>query len=189
MPPNWGGYLIAPEVVEFWQGRENRVHNRIRVDGGRIERLQTVSRGGSSPTLTPLRKPDFRRLWLAGIVTVIGANLTIFAVPVQLYAMTQNSAYVGLSGLFGLVPLVVFGLWGGAWADAMDRRMLLIIASCGLAVSSMLLWVQAALGWTTSGWCWACSRCSRRSSRSTQPTRRRRSRGSLPGDRCPRRTR
>ena len=71
---------------------------------------------------TPLRTPDFRRLWLAGIVTVIGGNLTIFAVPVQLYALTQNSAYVGLSGIFALVPLVVFGLWGGAWADAMDRR-------------------------------------------------------------------
>jgi pyridoxamine 5'-phosphate oxidase len=40
VPPNWGGYLIAPEVVEFWQGRENRVHNRIRVVGARIERLQ-----------------------------------------------------------------------------------------------------------------------------------------------------
>ena len=48
MPPNWGGYLIAPEVVEFWQGRENRVHNRIRVTDPelpapcrrRIERLQ-----------------------------------------------------------------------------------------------------------------------------------------------------
>jgi pyridoxamine 5'-phosphate oxidase len=40
VPPNWGGYLIAPEVVEFWQGRENRVHNRIRVSDGRIERLQ-----------------------------------------------------------------------------------------------------------------------------------------------------
>jgi MFS family permease len=84
-------------------------------------------------------------LWLAGIVTVIGANLTIFAVPVQLYALTQNSAYVGLSGLFALLPLVVFGLWGGAWADAMDRRLLLIIASCGLAVASVLLWLQAAL--------------------------------------------
>jgi MFS family permease len=95
---------------------------------------------------TPLRSPDFRRLWFAGIVTVIGGNLTIFAVPVQLYALTQNSAYVGLSGLFALVPLVVFGLWGGAWADAMDRRLLLIIASIGLAVSSVLLWVQAALG-------------------------------------------
>ncbi|MET0455117.1 MAG: MFS transporter [Mycobacterium sp.] len=95
---------------------------------------------------TPLKTPDFRKLWLAGIVTVIGANLTIFAVPVQLYALTQNSAYVGLSGLFALVPLVVFGLWGGAWADAMDRRLLLVIASVGLAVSSVLLWVQAAMG-------------------------------------------
>ena len=94
---------------------------------------------------TPLRQPDFRRLWWAGIPTVIGANLTIFAVPVQLYALTQSSAYVGLAGVFGLVPLVVFGLWGGALADAMDRRVLLIIATCGLAVASVLLWAQAAL--------------------------------------------
>ncbi|CAA0114922.1 Pyridoxine 5'-phosphate oxidase [Mycolicibacterium vanbaalenii] len=40
VPPHWGGYLIAPEAVEFWQGRENRVHNRIRVCDGRVERLQ-----------------------------------------------------------------------------------------------------------------------------------------------------
>ncbi|HWY01981.1 MAG TPA: pyridoxamine 5'-phosphate oxidase [Mycobacterium sp.] len=40
VPPGWGGYLIAPEVVEFWQGRENRVHNRIRVIRGHVERLQ-----------------------------------------------------------------------------------------------------------------------------------------------------
>ncbi|MGI9124144.1 MAG: MFS transporter, partial [Mycobacterium sp.] len=93
---------------------------------------------------TPLRTPDFRRLWLAGVVTVIGGNLTVFAVPVQLYALTRNSAYVGLAGLFALVPLVVFGLLGGAWADAFDRRWLLIVTSCGLAVASVLLWLQAA---------------------------------------------
>ncbi len=95
---------------------------------------------------TPLRNADFARLWWAGIPTVIGAGLTLFAVPVQLYAITQSSAYVGLAGVFALVPLVVFGLWGGALADAMDRRLLLVIASCGLAVASVLLWVQAALG-------------------------------------------
>lgn len=61
---------------------------------------------------TPLRTPDFRRLWLAGIVTVVGANLTVFAVPVQLYSLTRSSAYVGLAGLFALVPLIVFGLLG-----------------------------------------------------------------------------
>jgi pyridoxamine 5'-phosphate oxidase len=40
VPPHWGGYLISPDVVEFWQGRENRVHNRIRISEGRAERLQ-----------------------------------------------------------------------------------------------------------------------------------------------------
>jgi pyridoxamine 5'-phosphate oxidase len=40
VPPNWGGYRIAPEIVEFWQGRENRLHNRIRVTGDQVERLQ-----------------------------------------------------------------------------------------------------------------------------------------------------
>jgi pyridoxamine 5'-phosphate oxidase len=40
VPPHWGGYLIAPDAVEFWQGRENRVHNRIRVRGSLVERLQ-----------------------------------------------------------------------------------------------------------------------------------------------------
>lgn len=64
----------------------------------------------------------------------------------QIYALTGSSAYVGLAGLFALVPLVVFGLLGGAWADAMDRRKLLIIASCGLGLASLLLWVQAVLG-------------------------------------------
>ena len=76
---------------------------------------------------------------------MIGANLTQFAVPVQLYVLTRSSAYVGLAGLFSLVPLVVFGLLGGAWADAMDRRTLLIISSWGLALGSVLLWLQAAL--------------------------------------------
>ena len=40
VPPHWGGYRIAPEVIEFWQGRENRIHNRIRVTREVIERLQ-----------------------------------------------------------------------------------------------------------------------------------------------------
>lgn len=40
VPPGWGGYLLAPESVEFWQGRENRLHNRIRVTGAAVERLQ-----------------------------------------------------------------------------------------------------------------------------------------------------
>ncbi len=94
----------------------------------------------------PLANPHFRRLWLANIVTVIGAQLTVVAVPAQIYAMTGSSAYVGLTGIFGLVPLVVFGLWGGALADAFDRRTLLLVTTTGLILTSAGFWLQAALG-------------------------------------------
>ncbi len=94
----------------------------------------------------PLANPHFRRLWLANIVTVIGAQLTVVAVPAQIYAMTGSSAYVGLTGVFGLVPLVVFGLWGGALADVFDRRTLLMITTVGLIVTSACFWIQAAMG-------------------------------------------
>lgn len=99
----------------------------------------------------PLRNQHFRRLWLANIITVIGAQLTVVAVPAQLYADTGSSAYVGLAGVFGLVPLIVFGLYGGALADVFDRRTLLIITTIGLIVTSGLFWAQAAAG-STNVW-------------------------------------
>lgn len=94
----------------------------------------------------PLANPHFRRLWRANIITVIGAQLTVVAVPAQIYAMTGSSAYVGLTGVFGLVPLVVFGLWGGALADVFDRRTLLVITTAGLILTSFSFWLQAATG-------------------------------------------
>ncbi len=94
---------------------------------------------------TPLRNPHFRRLWTANMITVVGAQLTVVAVPAQIYAETGSSAYVGLTGLFGLVPLVIFGLWGGALADVMDRRTILIFTTFGLIGTSAAFWAQAAL--------------------------------------------
>ncbi|WP_199539256.1 MFS transporter [Desertihabitans brevis] len=94
----------------------------------------------------PLANPHFRRLWTAQIITVIGAQLTVVAVPAQIYAITGSSLYVGLTGVFGLVPLVVFGLYGGALADHFDRRRVLLVTTVGLIVTSALFWVQAALG-------------------------------------------
>jgi MFS family permease len=95
---------------------------------------------------TPLSNAPFRRLWSANIVTVIGAQLTVVAVPAQIYAITGSSAYVGLTGVFGLVPLIVFGLWGGALADVFDRRTVLRVTTAGLIATSAAFWAQAALG-------------------------------------------
>ncbi|MFZ2016786.1 MAG: MFS transporter [Nocardioides sp.] len=95
---------------------------------------------------TPLANAPFRRLWSANIITVVGAQLTVVAVPAQIYSITRSSAYVGLTGVFGLVPLIVFGLWGGALADHRDRRSILRVTTVGLIVTSACFWAQAALG-------------------------------------------
>lgn len=53
--------------------------------------------------------------------------------------------YVGLTGLFGLVPLILFGLWGGAIADAFDRRKVLLVSTIGLIATTSAFAVQALL--------------------------------------------
>ncbi|GGW82619.1 MFS transporter [Streptomyces caelestis] len=94
----------------------------------------------------PLRRPAYRRLWGSTIVTAVGSQLTAVAVPKQIYDITGSSAWVGGASLAGLVPLIVFALWGGAIADSMDRRKLLLITNSGIAVTSLLFWLQAFTG-------------------------------------------
>lgn len=83
---------------------------------------------------------------MSGIVTAIGSQMTAVAVPKQVYDITGSSAWVGLAGVFALVPLLVFGIWGGAVADTVDRRRLMLFTNLGIAITSLLLWLQAATG-------------------------------------------
>ncbi|HEU5157004.1 MAG TPA: MFS transporter [Streptosporangiaceae bacterium] len=91
----------------------------------------------------PLSNAAFRRLWAGQGVSLIGFQLTAVAVPVQVYDLTRSSFWVGALGVVGLVPLIIFGLWGGAVADHMDRRLLLVVSSCVGWVSTLALFVQA----------------------------------------------
>ncbi|MET8769729.1 MFS transporter [Streptomyces sp. NPDC004658] len=94
----------------------------------------------------PLRIPAYRRLWSSTIVTAVGSQLTAVAVPKQIYDITHSSAWVGYASLAGLVPMVAFALWGGAVADTVDRRRLLLVTNIGIAATSLLFWAQAVTG-------------------------------------------
>ncbi|MFD8862879.1 MFS transporter [Streptomyces sp. NPDC059590] len=94
----------------------------------------------------PLRHRPFRRLWASTSVTTIGSQLTAVAVPKQVYDLTGSSAWVGYASFAGLLPLVVFALWGGAVADRVDRRKLMLFTNVGIAVISLLFWAQSAAG-------------------------------------------
>ncbi|MEV6688470.1 MFS transporter [Streptomyces sp. NPDC051578] len=96
--------------------------------------------------LTPLRtSPHYRRLWVGSTVSWVGQAMTTLAISLQVYEITGSSFSVGLVGLFSLVPLLAFGLYGGAIADTVDRRKLGLHSSLGLTVLSTGLAVAALL--------------------------------------------
>lgn len=103
--------------------------------------LSRIARLG--PDTRPLAIPEYRRLFLGQGVTVIGSQLTAVAVQQQVYSLTGSSAWVGYASMVALVPLVTFGLLGGAIADTYDRRRLLLITSSGIALTSIGLWLTA----------------------------------------------
>lgn len=106
----------------------------------------------SAIDLTPLRvSPAFRRLLVGDAVSVIGTQVTAVAVPLQVYAQTRSAAAVGLVGVSGLVPLIVLGLYGGAVADAMDRRRLVLLTTCGQALVSSVFLLQALVDLRSTG--------------------------------------
>ncbi|MCU1674209.1 MAG: major facilitator superfamily 1 [Frankiales bacterium] len=96
--------------------------------------------------VTPLRTAAYRRLLIGDAVSVVGTQITAVAVPIQVYEQTRSAAAVGFVGLAGLLPLIVFGLYGGAIADAVDRRRLVLMTTVGQAALSTVLLLQALAG-------------------------------------------
>lgn len=96
--------------------------------------------------LGPLRRNrDFHALYIGQFVSLIGTMITYVAVPYQLYQLTRSSLAVGLLGSVQLLPLVGAALFGGATADAVDRRKLLVFSELALAVCSAGLAANAML--------------------------------------------
>jgi predicted MFS family arabinose efflux permease len=96
--------------------------------------------------ITPLRESrDFRRLWFGTGISAIGSQITTVAIPFQLYDQTGSTLLVGLLGLASLVPLLIVPIYGGAVADAVDRRRMLLISDIALLVVTGGLLVNALL--------------------------------------------
>jgi MFS family permease len=89
---------------------------------------------------------DYRLLVLGGFVSGLGTQLTLVALPYQVYVQTGSSLLVGLIGLAELIPLVALSLIGGALADRGDRRRLLMLSQTAMLVCSLLLALGAIAG-------------------------------------------
>ena len=101
--------------------------------------------GGILVDVEPLRRDrDYRFLWAGQIISGVGRQVTVVALPFQLYVLTGSTLAVGLLAVVQLIPILVFALGGGAMADAVDRRRLLIVTQLALAGASATLFILAA---------------------------------------------
>ena len=109
--------------------------------------------------ITPLKKyRDFRYLWASGLISTLGSMITYVAIPFQIKEMTHSYMAVGLSGAVELVPLIVFGLYGGVLADAVDRKKMIwateaaaLLATTTLLTNSMQMRPSLVLVYIVAG--------------------------------------
>lgn len=101
---------------------------------------------------TPLRHRDYRLLYIAQSVSFLGSMMTYVAVPYQMFELTHSSLKVGLLGVAELVPLLVTAFIGGALADSVDRRRMVIVTNLlltsGSVGLSLLAWHGAPPVWS-----------------------------------------
>ncbi len=105
-----------------------------------------MAKRGFGIDLSPLRiSTQYRRLYIAGFITALGSQATYVVVPYQLRLLTHSTLAVGSIGLAELLPLIVFGLYGGVLADRLNRRRLIISMEQVLMLSTAVLFVNALL--------------------------------------------
>ncbi|GIF38551.1 MFS transporter [Actinoplanes xinjiangensis] len=97
--------------------------------------------------VTPLRtSPDYRRLWIGGLLSGLGGQMAVVAVLYQVWESTRSPIWTGAAGLAQALPIITFGLFAGALVDRVDRRRFYLITKIGQAVCAALLTVQAFTG-------------------------------------------
>jgi hypothetical protein len=106
--------------------------------------VEEAKRSKFAIDITPLKKyPDFRNLWASGLITYLGSMITYVAVPFQIKEMTNSYIAVGISGVVEIVPLILFGLYGGVLADYVDRKKMIWATEFASLVLVAILLVNA----------------------------------------------
>ena len=117
-----------------------------------------MSGGSALIDLRPLTtSPAFARLWIGSTLSGLGGQLTIVAVMLHVFELTQSTLAVSMIAVAGLLPMVAAGLSGGMLADAFDRRTVALLAAAVTFVSTALLAVLAWTGLETVAWLFVLS--------------------------------
>lgn len=94
--------------------------------------------------LSPLKKyRDFKLLFTAGLFSYFGSMITFVALPFQVKELTGSFWAVGVIGVVEIIPLIVFGLYGGVLADYLDRKKMIWFTEFGTLIATSILLINS----------------------------------------------
>jgi len=86
-----------------------------------------------------LKYPDFRLLWIGQFVSTVGSQMQLVALNWHIYVLTNSPVALGLIGLMRFVPIVIFSLVGGSFADVLNRKKIMLITQSILTILAIIL--------------------------------------------------
>jgi MFS family permease len=86
-----------------------------------------------------LHSHDFRLLWIGQLVSTLGSQMQMVALNWHIYELTHSPVALGMIGLFRVIPIIIFSLIAGTFADAHNRKKVLFITQISMTVLSLLL--------------------------------------------------
>src|SRR3984893_3184486 len=102
-------------------------------EGETVVPRPTITEKKPSGTWIVLRNRNYALMFWGQMISSAGTQMQVVAVSWQVYLLTHSAIALGLIGLVQAIPRLIFSLVGGVFADALDRRKLLIIVEIGLA--------------------------------------------------------
>src|SRR5512139_683045 len=94
-----------------------------------------------------LQHRDFRLLWIGQLISMAGSQMQQVAINWHIYLLTQSALALGMIGLARFIPIIVFSLLGGVFADTHDRRKILLVTQSVMMFFAAILAVLTYCGW------------------------------------------
>lgn len=88
-------------------------------------------------------------MWFGELISQAGTAMQLVTINWHVYILTGSAVALGLTGLVRIVPIIAFSLTGGMFADAHDRRRVLLLTQSAMMVFAVLLGLFTAVGWAS----------------------------------------
>ncbi|MGE5264913.1 MAG: MFS transporter [Acidobacteriota bacterium] len=114
-----------------------------------MNRISTTRVTPRPSPVVALQYRDFRLIWIGQLISNAGTQMQLVTINWHVYVLTGSAVALGLTGLVRVVPIIIFSLFGGMFADAHDRRRVMLVTQSAMMLFAAVLGLATNSGWVS----------------------------------------